>query len=132
MMGFKPYSYLIFLLSDSSWDMIDFAERLKLKFSAPNIRIEATDQVTIMTIDSWSFRIYYNQDPSVVEESAEIAQEYAVDHVDQERITACSRRLETSGDADPDMDYFNDVMIFLEWVEKEYQAAVFDGQEGFL
>ncbi|MEK3917358.1 hypothetical protein [Paenibacillus sp. FSL H7-0331] len=131
-MGFKPYSYLIFLLSDTSWDRSAFAERLKLKFSAPNIRIEATDQVTIMTIDSWSFRIYYNQDPSVVEESAEIAQEYAVDHVDQERIAACSRRLETSGDADPDMDYFNDVMIFLEWVEKEYQVAVYDGQEGFL
>lgn len=131
-MGFKPFTYLIFLLSDTSWDRSAFAERLKLKFSAPNTRIEVTDQVTILTIDSWNFRIYYNEGPTVVEESAEIAQAYAVDHVDQERISACSRRLETSGDADPDMDYFNDVMIFLEWVENEYQVAVFDGQEGFL
>ncbi|NHN30852.1 hypothetical protein [Paenibacillus agricola] len=130
-MGYTPYSYMGFLLSDSEWDMFVFMERFKQRFGdTANIRLEEPRQVVVFTIDDWSLRIAYNEEPYVLEESAEIAEMAAKERPDQAQLAACKRRLETSADPDRNMDYFNAVLMVLEWLESEYGAIIFDSQEG--
>lgn len=77
----------------------------------------------------WAFRFAYENDPQVLEESQEIAEHYGSSRSDDSRIAACRRRITVMGDADPNMDQFNDYLFIEEVLMKLPGVILFDPQE---
>ena len=64
--------------------------------------------------------------PHVLEESAEIAERYAVARSDRERIAQCTCRFSTHGEDDRDMVYFNDYLFVGEAIARLGRVYRFD------
>jgi len=64
--------------------------------------------------------------PHVLEESAELARRYAVDHPERQRIARCSCRFSTHGEDDADMAHFNDYLFVGEAVARLGRVYHFD------
>ena len=69
-----------------------------------------------------SLVIGWSTAPHVVDESNEIAEQFAIP------CAGCHTRLEMSGD-DPDMELFNDYLLINERLQETGQAVIFDTQE---
>ena len=68
--------------------------------------------------------------PHVLEESQEIAQEFASGKPQQNRIAQCRERIELAGDDDPAMDHFNDYCSVVEAIESLGIVYTFDQGTG--
>lgn len=68
--------------------------------------------------------------PHVLEESAEIALQFAKGHPEQRRIAQAACRYELHSDEDRDMEYFNDMVFLSEAASSLAGAFVFDPQAG--
>ena len=64
--------------------------------------------------------------PHVLEESQEIALEFAKGRPEQDKIGRCHTRVELAGADDPGMDYFNDYCYVVEAIEKLGTVYTFD------
>lgn len=87
------------------------------------------EQLTVV-VDGFHFYIDYSDQPHVLEESIEIASEFAADRPDRAAIAKTSCRFELSSDDDPDMDHFNDMLFLCHAMESLGPMYIFDPQEG--
>src|SRR5687768_8041334 len=98
---------LMILVSDQSPLTMDKLEaKLRKKFSADvGLSIKKTDSETI-TIEwkNFKFQLSYEAPEWALEESSEIANEYAADREDKETIARCRKRIMLTGGDDPEMD----------------------------
>ena len=76
----------------------------------------------------YSFEVAHSQLPHVIEESQEIAEEYAGSHPARERIALCASRFEMTGSDDPDMEHFNDYLYVIEAVQRLGTAYAFSSE----
>lgn len=79
---------------------------------------------------SFSIKLHRNELPHVLEESQEIAQEFAARRPELERIGQCRARVEIVGDEDPGMDRFNDYCFIVDAIEKLGTVYTFDQGSG--
>ena len=92
---------------------------------APSEISSASQTITLRWPD-YVLQVAREQLPNVVEESAEIASQFASSHPAQERIGQCNCRFCTSGDDDPDMMHFNDYLYVGEALERLGTVYRFD------
>jgi hypothetical protein len=83
-----------------------------------------------ITWPGFSFEVHRSQLPHVLEESKEIASQFADVRTEQPRIAQCNSRIELVGDDDPDMKYFNDYCYIVGAIEKLGIAYTFDQGSG--
>lgn len=83
-------------------------------------------------IPRWSMRVYWEDEPHVLEEALEIAQDHAheLNESELKEIAMCDKRISTAGDPDPNMDFFNDYVHVLEVFETFSDVFVLDPQAG--
>jgi hypothetical protein len=77
----------------------------------------------------WAFRLAYEADPHVAEESKEIAEHCAASDLNESLVAGCRRRITVTGDADPTMDHFNDYLVIEEALMNLPGVILFDPQE---
>jgi len=78
---------------------------------------------------SWpqfTFELGLSKLPHVIEESKEIADQFAKGLPQQDLIAQCFSRVELVGDDDPEMQYFNDYCYIVEAIEKLGTVFTFD------
>ena len=86
-----------------------------------------------ITWPGFSLDLYHAKEGHVVEESAEIAANYAKGKAKAEAIAACKERIEIAGDEDPAMDHFNDYCYIVGAIEKLGVVYTFDsGSASFM
>ena len=77
-------------------------------------------------VSGFSLRIHRNSLPEVLEESAEIAANFASGKPEQAAIARCGVRFEIDADDDPSMDFFNDYCLIVEAIEGLGRVYTFD------
>jgi hypothetical protein len=123
---------LIALLTDKAAVTLgQLSHELRQKFSSdPQAEILLQDEANLVVRwTEWAFRIAYEADPNVLEESREIAERYGASRPDESLLAACRRRITVMGDADPNMDHFNDYLFIEEVLMKLPGVILFDPQE---
>ena len=88
-------------------------------------RLELTSFSVIFTVD-------YNDDDHVVEESKEIAEEFAAGLADHADLARASSRLEINSTPDTNMDAFNSFVFLAEIAERVGKTWAFDPRDGEL
>jgi hypothetical protein len=91
--------------------------------------ITKIDNVVKLTWPNFSLEVGVNEGESVLEESKEIAEEFAPEPL-RDTIRSCGSRVEISGSDDPGMDHFNDLCFVLEAVESAGRVYTFDPGTG--
>ncbi len=101
-----------------------------LRFYADDTQAPSEINLSSQTISlrwpDYQLQVAREQLPHVLEESAEIAERFAGDHPDRERIGSCRCRFATAGDDDPDMLHFNDYLFVGEAAERLDKVYRFD------
>jgi hypothetical protein len=87
-------------------------------------------KITILLDGEYRLRIYWETAPHVLVESQELAAKF--EHPQKAIMATCDRRLTTVGDADPNMNYFNDYVYVLEVLEDLPHVFVYDPLSGEL
>lgn len=95
---------------------------------SPTLQIVG-DRLTVR-FGTFHFHIDVGCQPHVLEESREIAAEFAIGMPQQAAIAACACRFELTSDDDPDMDYFNDMAYLTEAAESLGGVYTFDSRAG--
>ncbi|MBP7867026.1 MAG: hypothetical protein KA419_13875 [Acidobacteria bacterium] len=80
----------------------------------------------ILKWPGYALEVTLNTGRSVLVESDDIANRFAVAHPHRQRISQCSVRVEISGDDDPEMSFFNDFCIVLDSIERLGTVYTFD------
>jgi hypothetical protein len=124
------YRLLVMLADDTDFTLEEFEKRLKKNKPLSEAKVERDGDSIKITIDKFSFDIGVSSEPSVVEESAEIAAQFASDRKDKSKIAACKRRIEFESHDDPNLDYFNDYLFVTEEIEAFKGVYIFDPQAG--
>lgn len=129
-MGFTYYNYLLFIPPETTCKAVDLAHFLQKKYkeSSREVTVEAVGAKVVVTFDDWPFTIYINEQQHVQVEAQEIYEIYS-HKTDAAWIASCKARLETSGFYDPEMRFFNEVMLILGWLEEEFKVVIFDHGE---
>ena len=128
------YELLILSSAESSpsLDKLEAAVRAEFGSQTPphpiTTSIEA-DQLTVV-VEGFHFYIDFADQPHVLEESVEIAEEFAADRPDRAVIARASSRFELSSDDDPDMDHINDMLFICHAAESLGPVYIFDPKEG--
>lgn len=131
-MSYQSYQYLALLPSKHPVSMHELKEKIEKRFKNNGRRIVMNSTNNRLTVDfgGWNFRIFLNTESYVQKESEEIAEKFACGRSDQHHIEAVNQRLETFGDPDLDLKYLNDVIFILEIIEENYDAILFDPENG--
>ena len=82
------------------------------------LEISKASQTITLRWSDYELQVAREQLPHVVEESAEIAAQFGVDHPAKDRIAQCECRFCTSGDDDPEMIHFNDYLFVGDALER--------------
>ncbi len=84
--------------------------------------------------EGWRLSLAYSQNPDVLQEAREIAEEYGAERPDRETIARCGSRIELWSEADPEMRHFNDYIGVLMQIEAALPAAILfdDAQRAFI
>ena len=131
-MGYTYYRLSALIPRDVTLTFPEVANALQGKFSrvqpAPQITVD--DKSCVLRWNDWSFRLHFENQPHVIEDSREIAERFASNRADQERIAACDRRITTAADPDPDMSHFNHYIYVMETLESIKGIYVFDPNDG--
>jgi hypothetical protein len=133
-MSYLSYSYLALLPAECRVSLPELAEDIRGIFQEDkrSTYVLATSEGVTLNIDDWSLRVCYNGFPYVKEESREMAKHIRGEPEQFDRVSKCRHRLETTGDLDPHMDYFNDVIYVLKLLESRYEVMIIDSQAGEL
>ncbi|MBD2496508.1 hypothetical protein [Nostoc sp. FACHB-280] len=102
-------------LADAEIKLVQFFNRDSTK---PSMSLSRDDNRLRLTFDGWSLYIYLATEPSVLQESQEMANRFGQNHPDKAMIATCNSRLEISSDADENMDHFNDYVLSIEQLSK--------------
>ena len=131
-MGYTYYKTSLLIPDRYELTFSDLVEKIKKRFSKMidrEIEISGTNTI-ILHHGEWFLDIYWEDEPHVLIESEEIARLFASDRSDRSTIAACSRRITTAGQPDPNMNYFNDYVYVLEVLEGMPGLFVFDSHAG--
>ncbi len=79
-----------------------------------------------VTWPGFFLELHRSELPHVLEESEEIAQQFASGRPEQDRISRCDSRVEIAGGDDPGMDYFNDYCVVVGEIEGLGTVYTFD------
>ena len=90
------------------------------------LEISAASQTITLRWDGYVRQVAREELPHVVEESTEIANQFAGSHAAKDRIAQCKCRFVTSGDDDLDMIHFNDYLFVGEALERLGTVYRFD------
>lgn len=128
------YELLILSSAEStpSLDKLEAAVRAEFESQTPPHPVTTSidaDQLTVV-VGGFHFYIGFADEPHVLAESREIAEEFAADRADSAVIARASSRFELSSDDDPDMDHFNDMLFICHAAESLGPVFIFDPQEG--
>jgi hypothetical protein len=126
------YESLILLDPETNITSQQLADELRAfyegKVGAPASITLVGDGVSLVWPD-YSLTVHRSSLEHVVEESAEIAQEFGAGHPARDRIALCVTRFEMSGADDPNLDYMNDALFVGEALERLGRVYRFDTQE---
>jgi hypothetical protein len=106
------YKALILLSQTSDASIEEAEKRLENLFADDERGVSVTsdkNEVQV-SIEGWSARIHLNSDDYVIEESEEMANNFAAHLPEKEEIAASPRRFEVSCDEDSEMSFFNDYL----------------------
>lgn len=128
------YELLILASAESSPSLEKLEVAVQAEFASqtppqPVVTSLEADELTV-TVEGFRFYIDFADQPQVLEESRELAAEFATDRPDRAAIAKASCRFELSSDDDPDMDHFNDMLFICHAAESIGAMFVFDPQEG--
>lgn len=128
------YELLILASEESSPSLEKLEAAVRAEFAAqappqPIVTAIKADKLTV-SVESFHFFIGFADQPHVLEESIEIAAEFAADRPDRAGIAKASCRFELSSDDDPDMDHLNDMLFICHAAESLGAVYIFDPQEG--
>jgi hypothetical protein len=115
------YNAFGLLTPDSDFTMTEAARRLADRF--PSFAVELQHDTVVVSTAAWEIHLTMNASPTVLEESAEIA-EHIGGAEDGSDIAACARRVELASDIpDPEMEHFNDYLLAVE-VIKSFKGLI--------
>lgn len=97
--------------------------------AAPNEILESGPTVSLRWHD-YTMTVYRSALPHVLEESAELASEFAAHRPDRDRIARCKLRFEISAEEDPNMDHFNDYLFVGEALQRLARVYRFENASG--
>jgi hypothetical protein len=101
--------------------------RLKAKFPQMNVTHQG-GRVTVSSSD-WEIHLWMNNDPSVLAESADIAEKIAGDE-DGTYIANCASRVEVASDiSDPFMEHFGDFQAIIDVLQSFKGVIAVDPRE---
>lgn len=123
------YESLILVDNDSTITtdaMLAELQRFYADAKHPPLEISAAPQTITLRWDGYVLQVAREELPHVVEESAEIAVQFAGSHSAKDRIAQCKCRFTTSGDDDLDMMHFNDYLCVGEALERLGTVYRFD------
>lgn len=83
-----------------------------------------------LTLEGVNFTVHFNAEETVAEEASEIAENFAADHSDRDKIALTDSRLEISSGEDFDMVAFNSFISLIEAAEAIATVWHFDPAEG--
>jgi len=96
---------------------------------APSDILESGPTVKLRWQD-YTMTVYRSSLPHVLEESAEIANEFAAGRPDRARIARCQLRFEISAEDDPNMGHFNDYLFVGEALQRLARVYRFEQASG--
>ncbi len=131
-MGYTYYRLMTMIPPDATITLGNVTDALEQRFSLIQSPPAINVQEKMCTLDwsNWQFRMYWEDEPHVEEESREIAKRFASGRADTERIASCNRRITTAADDDPNMDHFNHYVFVMEVLEAFEGIYVFDPNGG--
>ncbi len=88
--------------------------------------IDLIDDTVALRWPGYTFEFGKSCEPHVIEESVELAAKFAAHHPKRDRIAQCRCRFEWGGDADSDMEHFNDSLFIGEALERLGAVCRFD------
>jgi hypothetical protein len=92
--------------------------------------LEVNENEIHMQYDGWQMSISWESDYYVLDQSVQLAEQYAPYRDDAERIAQCDRRLSISSDPDPDHVFYNDYASALNVLGSSGGCFVFDLNAG--
>ncbi|WP_206817736.1 hypothetical protein [Chroococcus sp. FPU101] len=116
------YETLIMLKPSSTFRIDDLRRLLSDIAASEEVFVEQAGYQIRLVTETSSLNIYWNDAAHVVEESNEIAQQFAIP------CTDCRVRFEMSGD-DSEMELFNDYLLINQRLQETGQFVIFDAQE---
>jgi hypothetical protein len=116
------YDTLIMLKPNATIRIEDVHRLVSEVAASGECRIEHDGSCIHLIDGSASLVIGWSDAPHVIEESNDIAKQFAIP------CTGCHTRLEMNGD-DPDMELFNDYLIINERLQETGQVIIFDTEE---
>ena len=123
------YESLILVDNDSTITtdaLLDELQRFYADDKHAPLEISAASQTITLRWDGYVLQVAREELPHVVEESTEIANQFAGSHPAKDRIGQCKCRFATSGDDDLDMMHFNDYLFVGEALERLGTVYRFD------
>ncbi|MBE9208056.1 hypothetical protein IQ244_16295 [Nostoc sp. LEGE 06077] len=102
-------------LQDAEIKLVNFFNHDPTK---PSMSVSHGENRLTLSFDRWALYIYLDMEPSVLQESQEMANRFGQHHPDKEIIATCNSRLEISSDTDENMDHFNDYVLSIEQLGK--------------
>jgi hypothetical protein len=87
------------------------------------------EQLTV-DVDGFRFYVDFSCQPHVLEESKEIAEQFAAAHPSRVAIGKAACRFELTSDDDPEMDHLNDMIFICQAAEAIGHVYIFDPQAG--
>lgn len=130
------YKAFILLPTDTEVSIEDVRRILEDYYSddAGEVTFETEGSKLTVTIDEWECFINRNSQPSVLEESKDMAKIFASKRLDKDEIAASGVRLEIlTEDDNEEMEFFNDYVEIVEQLGNFRGAKIWEGgQEAFL
>src|SRR5262245_12099557 len=119
--GTSMYQAYGLIQQGSDFNLDTAVQRLQAKL--PNMSAQRDGNQVSLYSDDWSVQLTLNADPSVLAESADMAEKIAGD-VDGSDIAACRQRVEVWSEVpDPFMEHFSDFMAIIE-VLQSFQGVI--------
>jgi hypothetical protein len=110
------YKALILLSPASDASIEEAKKKLENLFADDerDVSIESDKNEIRVSVEGWNARVHLNADDYVVEESEEMANNFAAHLPEKEEIARSPRRFEVACDEDEEMSFFNDYLSIIQ------------------
>jgi hypothetical protein len=128
------YELLILVSPETTTNLAALEATVRSEFSSltPPQPVRTSIKNDRLTVDVQGFRFHvdFSCESHILEESQELAAQFAANHPARAAIARARCRLELTSDDDPDMDHFNDMIFICQAAEALGQVFIFDPQAG--
>jgi hypothetical protein len=131
-MGYVPYSLLIIIpnhLNLTFDDVVSALESFFAQIREPHTIVRINEKrvdIQNTKIDQWALSVEWQDDDVVQEEMRSFADSFAKERDDYDLIATCRQVINTGGDDDPNMDYFNTFVWTINAFERIPGVIIFD------